>query len=229
MKFLNGHVVPMDCTNDELQAMLESSDMQTFALACEALRNTQTTEAYRLLKNNLQTKDKYRYRYILSVIFAFDESAELQDHFINAMQSDDRIFVTTALAHLIHKNIWVSDEQILACFEKNHNSMDGYYYQILLRIERTESNTAGIIKLLNTSQTDNVKIAVAECLTEFATKENYLNIYSLFVNSSIAKLRLEACRVAYKFNRIDLLQAFAKDSDGHIRKYVNQALKVNET
>ena len=229
MEILNGQVTPTDCTIDELKVMLESSDMQTFALACEALKNTKTAQAYHLLKSKLQVKDKYRYRYLLSVIFAFDQSGELQENFINALQSDDIILVTTALEHLIHRNLWVSDEQILACFEKNHNSLDGYYYQILTGIARTESHTTRIINLLITSQPKSIRIAVAKCLSEFTTKENYLDIYSLFADSDIAKLRLEACRIACRFNRMDLLQPFAEDSDGHIRKYVLQAVKVEST
>ena len=45
MEYLNGQAIPKDCAIDELQIMLESLYMQTFALACEALKNMQTTEA----------------------------------------------------------------------------------------------------------------------------------------------------------------------------------------
>ena len=228
MGLLNGQAVPKNCTLDELKMMLEASDMRTFSLACEALKTMRTTEAYKLLKSRLQEKDKYRYRYIISVIFAFDESAELKDRFLNALQSDDRILMKTALEHLIHKNIWVTDEQILSCFEKHHNCLDGYYYQILLRIAKIERYTSRMIKLLNASTTDSVRIAVAACLTEFATKENFLDIYRLFADSGIAKLRLEACRIACRFDRTDLLQRFAEDADGHVRKYVSQAFSVKE-
>lgn len=178
MKLVNGNAVPDSYTIDQLQEILDSSDMQTFALACEALQNTKEAKAYQVLKAKLQEKDRYRYRYLLSVIFS--------------------------------------------CFEKNHNNLNGYYYQILLRIARTESHTTRMINLLNNSQTDSVKIAVAECLTEFTTTENFHDIYELFANSSISKLRMEACRIANKFGRVDLLQAFANDSDGHVRKYVKQ-------
>jgi hypothetical protein len=222
MKLVNGNAVPDSYTIDQLREILDSSDMQTFALACEALQNTKEAKAYQVLKAKLQEKDRYRYRYLLSVIFSFDESAELQEHFKNALLSDDTLLVTTALEHLIRKNIWVTDEQIFSCFEKNHNNLNGYYYQILLRIARTESHTIRMINLLNNSQTDSVKIAVAECLTEFTTTENFHDIYELFANSSISKLRMEACRIANKFGRVDLLQAFANDSDGHVRKYVKQ-------
>ena len=229
MKFLNGQEVPQNCTINDLRTMLESSDMQTFAIACEALRNSGTTEAYHLLKSKLQVKEKWKYRYILSVIFTFDESIELKNYFINAMQSDDRILVATVLNHLIYKNLWVTDEQILTCVEKNHNFLDGFYYQILLRIASTASNTSRIIELLNNSKSDSTKIAVAECLSEFATKDNYIDIYCLFADSNLSKLRMEACRIAGKFGRGDLLHTFVKDANGHIRKYVNQVLKESQT
>ena len=222
MKYINGNAVPDNYTIDQLRKMLDSSDMQIFVLACEALRNTNNAKAYQVLKTKLQEKDRYRYRYLFSVIFSFDESAELHEYFANALLSDDTLLVATALEHLTHKNIWVTDEQILACFEKNHNNLSGYYYQILLRVTRTEAHTARIIKLLNSSQSDSVKIAVAECLTDFTTAENYRAIYKPFVDSNLPKLRLEACRIANKFGRADLLQAFANDSDGHVRKYAKQ-------
>ena len=222
MKYINGNAVPDDCTIDQLQEMLDSSDIQTFVLACEALRNTKEAKAYQVLKTKLQEKDRYRYRYLLSVIFSFDESAELHEYFENALLSDDTLLVTTALEHLTHKNMWVTDEQILTCFEKNHNNLNGYYYQILLRVARTETHTTKIIKLLNSSQSNSIKIAVAECLADFTTSENYHDIYKLFVDSNLPKLRLEACRIAHKFGRVDLLQALANDSDGHVRKYVKE-------
>ena len=220
MKYINGKTVPEHYTIDQLRKMLESSDMQTFVFACEALRNTKKPEAYQALKAKLQEKERYKYRYLLSVIFSFDESAELQEHFINALLSEDMLLVTTALEHLVHKNMWVTDEQILTCFEKHHNNLDGYYYQILRGIARTELHTERMMKLLNCSRSDSAKIAVAECLTDFTTTENYCDIYKLFADSNVPKLRLEACRIARKFSRKDLLQAFANDSDGHIRKYV---------
>ena len=220
MKYINGKAVPDNYMICQLKEMLESSDMQTFVLACEALRNAGKAEAYQVLKAKLQEKDRYRYSYLLSVIFSFDESAELREHFASALLSDDVLLVTTALEHLIHKNIWVTDEQLLACFEKNHGKLDGYYYKVLLHVAKTKLHTARIIKLLNSSPADSIKIAVAECLTAFTTTENYFDIYKLFAGSSIPKLRLEACRIANKFSRMDLLQPFANDADGHVRNYV---------
>ena len=219
MKLLNGKPVPDDLSIEELHVMLESSDMQTFALACEALRNRKTNEAYSLLKEYLTEKDTHKYRYILSVIFSYDESSQLQEHFLGAMQSDNMYLVRTVLDHLVHRNIWVSDEQILCCFEKNHNSLDAYYYQILGNLAKTEQHAERLIRLLNTAETDSIRIAVAECLESFSSETNYLRIYALLADSNIAKVRMQACQIANKFSRVDLLQKFTDDPDGHVRKF----------
>lgn len=65
MRLLNSQVVPENLSLSELSEMLESSNMQTVALACEALKNAATFEAYDLLKQHLDTKDRYKYRFIL--------------------------------------------------------------------------------------------------------------------------------------------------------------------
>ncbi len=224
MKLVNDQVVPENLPIKEFGKMMETSDMQIFALACEALRNNKTHEAYELLKRYIDSKDKFKRRYIMSVIFDFDESMELSKHFLNALQSDDRMFVTTVLEHLIHRNLWVSDEQILSCFEKNHNWLDSYYYQILRGIEKNPQHTERLICLLSTAETNSAKIAVAQCMKAFAAQDNYMRLFELLANSDIAKLRMEACGIAHKFGRNDLLYIFKDDPDGHIRKFINQVL-----
>ncbi len=224
MRLVNGCPVPEAVSLEELGRMLESSDMQEFALGCEGLKDIHTSGAYALLKEHLGCNDKYKYRYVLSVIFSFDQSAELQEHFIQALKSEEKILVTTVLGHLMVRNIWASDEQILSCFEKNHNELNPYYYGILSAVLKTDAYTDRVVRLLERAKTDSVKIAVAECLKDFATEENYLKLYGLLAESAIPKLRMEACRIAARFNRADLLMHHRDDSDGHIRSYVKQVL-----
>lgn len=110
--------------------------------------------------------------------------------------------------------------------QKTDISIDSYYYQILRNIEKTPQYTERLIRLFNTARADSIKIAVAECMESYATEENYVRLFELFENSDIAKLRMEACRIACKFGQKDLLQRYAGDADGHIRKYVNRALHL---
>lgn len=226
MHYVNGQLVPDDLSISEAAVMLESNDMQSFAVACEVLTEKRTTEAYQILKRYLDTKDIYKYRYILSVIFAFDQSVELSDYFISALQSDNRWFVTAAMGHLIHRNLWVSDDQVLSCFEKNQSWIDSYYLQILTKIEKTSHHAERIIKLFNSSSSNSARIAIAECLVSFAMQDNYLKLFNMLSNSDIPKLRLCACRIASIFGRGDLLLPFKEDPDGHIRKFVNRALNL---
>ena len=225
MKYINGQAVPAHLPISEIAVMMESPDMKIFAIGCEALREIGTQEAYALLKQHLDPKDRYRFRYVLSVIFDFDASAELSAYFLDALQSDSFMFVLTVLKHLIHKNLWVSDEQILQCFEKNHKQIDSYYYQILEGIAKTPEYTARLIRLFRQAPSDSVRIAIAKCMTAFAVQDNYMHLFELLANSPIHKLRMEACRIACKFGRKDLLQRYVSDSDGHIRKYVHKALQ----
>ena len=211
---------------EELREMLASSSMEIFAPACKALGELGTEEAYGLLKEYLQTKDKYKYRFVLSVIFRFPQSAELADCFAEALESKDLIFVDTALEHLVRENLWVTEEQILSCFEKNRDQLSGYYYDTVLRkLSKTEEYGKRILSMFLKTQNNSVKISLAKCLTAFATEETYLTFYDLMKDSPIHKVRMAACRISHTFRRPDLLALFATDHDGHIRAFVHRTLR----
>lgn len=220
MRVLNGQAVSENISIQELQKMMEASDMKNFAIACEALRIANNHEAYEVLKGYVDTRDKYKYRCVLSAIFEYNEAAELSDYLIRALQSQERFLVTVALNHLVNKNIEISDKYIIECFERNHKWLESYYYQALNTIEKITENTERIISLLGSASSDSVRIAIAECLENFCTEENHLRLFEMFANSSLAKVRMVACRIACKFSRYDLLQRYMDDSDGHIRKYI---------
>lgn len=225
MKTVNGQAVPEGLPLAELERMLESNRMQTFAVACEALRNAGTREAYALLKRHIDTKDPYKRRYIMSVIFAFDESAELAPYLSEALRGESGMLRNAALTHLVHRNIWVSEEEILSCFEKNSGEIDAYYYQILQRIAKTPAHRERLVRLFRSAKTDSVRIALGECLEAFADKDHYGELFGLMADSNVPKLRLSACRIADQFGRLDLLQAYANDPDGHVRRYVKGAIQ----
>lgn len=207
--------------------MLESADMQSFALGCKALEYAKTPEAYELLKSYLSTADKYRLRCVYEAVFSYKESAQLRDEFGKALLSDESMFVNCALSHLIHKNLWASNEQILLCFEKNQNKLDPYYYQILSTVPKSETAADKICALFIGAQTDSLKIALGELLPDFALESNYMKLYEMLSRSNMAKLRMQACRIAKKFGETKLLESFTEDPDGHIRKYVSAALEGN--
>ncbi len=214
---------------ETLREMIKSPRMEIFAPACRVLGELGTEEAYEVLKECLGIRDKHLYRYLMSVIFRFPQSAELADRFVEALESKDPIFVDTALKHLVRENLWVTEEQILSCFEKNRDQLHNYYYAtVLIKLSKTEDHTNRILRMFHRTQNNSVKIALGECLTAFATEDNYMTLYDLMKDSPIHKLRMEACRIAQKFHRKELLKPFTEDPDGHIRSFVRRSLAENQ-
>ena len=126
----------------------------------------------------------------------------------------------------LRENLWVTEEQILSCFEKNRDQLSGYYYDTILRkLPKTEEYGKRILSMFLKTQNNSVKISLAECLTDFATEETYLTFYDLMKDSPIHKVPMEACRIAHTFRRPDLLALFATDHDDHIRAFVHRTLR----
>lgn len=208
-----------------LRDRMEDSDMQCFAGACKALRDCNTPEAYALLKSYINTEDKYKKRCVLEAIFYFPQSAELKEELQAALQSEEHFLLTTALEHLVCGRAWIGEESIWDCFLRNHNLLDGYYYQLLRRTEKSPANIERLISLLQSAKTDSIRIAISECLTAFASPDNYRRLFALLEKDPLPKLRMAACRIAGAHKAYDLLAQYKEDSDGHIRKYVKSLLR----
>ena len=218
MKMINGQIVPENLTLSELEGMMESSNMQTFAMACEVLRLANTQEAYELLKKYLYVSDRYKRRCVLAVIYDYNNASELVSELVQALNSEELFLVTTALDNIIQGKIHVADEQVLACIGRNHGKLNSSYYYVLTCIERTEENIDRILNLYRTCKEDSVRTVIAESLYSFCNPNNYLRLFNLFKNDSVAHIRMVACRIAIDRDRGDLLQNFKQDKDGHIRK-----------
>lgn len=218
MKMINGQIVPENLTLLKLEEMMESSDMQTFSVACEALRLANTQEAYELLKKYLYVSDRYKRRCVLAVIYDYNNSSELVSELVQALESEKVFLVTTALDNIIQGKVRVADEQVLTCIERNHEKLNRSYYHVLTCIERTEENVERILNLYHTCKENSTRIAIAECLHTFCNSNNYLRLFDLFEDDSVARIRMVACRIAKDYDRRDLLQKFTQDKDGHIRK-----------
>lgn len=218
MKMINGQIVPENLTLSKLEEMMESSNMQTFAVACEALRLANTQEAYVLLKKYLYVSDRYKRRCVLAVIYDYNNSSELVSELVQALESEEVFLVTTALDNIIQGKVHVADEQVLTCIERNHGKLNSRYYHVLTCVERTEENVERILSLYRTSKEDSARIAMAESLHAFCNLNNYLRLFDLFKDDPVAHIRRVACRIAIEHDRGDLLQKFKLDKDGHIRK-----------
>lgn len=218
MKLINGQIVPKNLTFSELEEMMESSNMQTFALACEALRLANSQQAYEVLKKHITVSDRYKRRCVLAVIYDYSNASELIPELVQALKSEEVFLVTTALDNIIQGRVRVADEQVLACIESNHGKLNSSYYYALTCIERTEENVERILNLYHTCKEDSVRIAMAESLHGFCNPNNYLRLFNLFKDDPVSHIRMVACRIAIDHDRGDLLQKFKQDKDGHIRK-----------
>lgn len=220
MKMINGQTVPENLSLPELVEMMGTSDVQIFAVACEALRLANTQQAYEVLKKHISVADKYKFRCILEVIFDYSSACELVCALEYALQSEEMFLVKTALNNIIQGKVRVADEQVLACIEKNHHKLDSYSYRVLTRIKGTSESINRILNLYHTCKEDSCRVVIAECLYHFCSINNYLQLFALFESEDTPHIRILACRIAKDYNRADLLQKFTHDKDGHIRKLV---------
>lgn len=218
MKMINGRNIPNTLSVMELEMMMRSADMEMFVMACEALRQLRTQDAYDVLKKYISCADLYKKRYILSVIFDFDSATELVSELENVLQSDEQFLVTTVLEHILQGKICVADEQLFACIERNDIKLSAYYYRVLGRVDKTDENLERILKLYCVSKDGSVKTAIAECLYTFCNADNYLRLFHLFENSPLPHIRIIACRITKDYAQSDLLEKFKQDPNGHIRK-----------
>ena len=74
---------------NELDQMMESSDMKQFCKVANALVQKKSKEAYEVLKKHIFSKDVYKRRYVLSVIFEYPEALELVDELEKALKTQN--------------------------------------------------------------------------------------------------------------------------------------------
>lgn len=210
--------VPEELSLGELKTMMESSDMQTFMIACEALRLAQNDASYALLKQYIAHSDLYKRRYVISVIFGYPQAAELVPHLELALGSEKPFLWGTALDVIIQEKVRVAEEALFSCIERNWEQVGRYDIYALDSVEKTQGNAGRILKLYQACRDDSTRIAMAGVLYGFCTEENHQTFFQLFQDDPAPHIRILACRIAREHHRPDLLSKFAQDRDGHIRK-----------
>lgn len=215
---IKGMDIPEGVSPAELETMMESKDMRTFMIACEALHLAQNDAAYALLKQYIAHSDLYKRRYVLSVIFTYPQAAELVPHLEQALGSEKTFLWGTALDVIIQQKVRVAEEALFSCIERNWNQVGRYGIYALEAVEKTQANARRISKLYHACRDDSTRIAMAGVLHGFCTEENYLTFFELFRDDPAAQIRILACRIARAYHRPDLLSKFTQDRDGHIRK-----------
>ena len=222
MQMIRGLMIPENLTPEELKKMMESGDMRTFMIACEALRLTDTHWAYGVLKQNITHSDLYRRRYVLSVIFHYPEAAELVPHLEQALASGKSFLEGTVLDVIIQDNISISEEILLAYFERNRETINSYHCLALRTVAKSEANSRRILKMFRLCRYESMRIALAQQLHSFCSTGNHMALYELFRNDPAPQVRILACRIAREYHHPELLEGFVRDRDGHIRKLASR-------
>lgn len=228
-RLLNGHEIPYNQSTLELSKMLESKNMIDFALACEALASSKTTDNYLLLIKYLDDPDKYKRRCVWNKIFEFPDAINLVDRLAENFYSDDSMLVTMAFNVALEYNLPIRESVIWDAIDLNCKIMYSSHYALLMGLERNNINYLKIIKLYRKNwQSRSIREQIALSLEPYAVGANFDTIYTLFEKDEYSKIRYIACRIAYSNQCKELLLQFQNDSDGHIRKLAIKYLSLLE-
>ena len=212
----------------ELDQMMETSDMKQYGKVANALVQKKSKEAYEVLKKHIFSKDVYKRRYVLSVIFEYPEALELVDELEKALKTQNAyLFMTTTILSLMIKYHITLDASVVVEALTNSDMNDGWYYQVLGEFDKNEKNLEMILKLYRAKRKyTSIRIFMAEEIFKFVNEENYMQLYQLFEKDEQPHIRMVACKIANKMGRRDLLELFKDDKDGHVRKYVMRNIGV---
>ena len=218
---LNGTPIPYDLPTEELGAMMSSSIMQDFSLACEALSYKNDPDAYRIMKSHANDKDKYRRLYVLKTIFRHPEAVELVDLLENAIASDDALFVENGLLVIADYQIKVSAPLLLAALDKH---LPQLYMAIRAAgtLDVSDEHYAKLVRLFKKAQQCSQKEFFAQILIEHYLPAKSEELFDLFCCDSFAKIRLLGLEIARQYGYP--LSPFLSDMDGHVKKLMAQSL-----
>lgn len=203
---------------EELEALMESGDMTTFTNTCAFLRRVQTQEGYELLKRHIDHPDLYKRRFVLATIFHFPQAQELVSHLEAALNSGKSFLAGTALDVVIRGMARIPDNVLLAYMEQHPESLSRYACSALESVEKNPENARRVLKMYCGCRDESIRIGLAEVLYSFCSNENHMEYFDLFRDEPVPHIRILACRIAKEYHRPELLQTFAQDRDGHIRK-----------
>jgi hypothetical protein len=214
-EILNGTPIPYDLSIEELKAMMSSSVMKDFSLACEALSYKNEPNAYHIMKAYVNDKDKYRRLYILKTIFRHAEAVELVDFLENAIASDDFLFVENGLSVVCEYSIKVPESLLISAIKKYCNQL---YTAVgaLKTLENSNENFEQIIEIFNVCSKCAQKEVISEILCNTYLPQKASELFDLFSNDHFGNIRLIGLKIGKKYG-FDVSK-FLFDTDGHVKK-----------
>jgi len=220
-EIMNGTPIPYDLPIEDLKAMMASSVMKEFSLACEALSYKKEPEAYRIMKAYINDEDKYRRLYILKTIFRHSEAVELVGFLENALMSDDFLFVRNGLTVISDYGIVVSAPLLISVVCKHLPKLP-MAIRALHTIDAKEEYYADFVEIFKMSKLCVQREILGEILTEKYLPAKSEELFDLFSRDGFASIRLLALKIACKYGYDR--SKFLSDIDGHVKKLAKKSL-----
>ena len=222
-EILNGERVPYDASLPKLKKMLDSGAMKDFMLACEVLSEREGHEAYELMKQYTNHKDKFRRLYVMKAIFKHPESSELIPWLEESIASGERYFCEISFEIVGELGIKINREILLSAVERELKDLYAYNpIKALSSLEASEENFLAILALFGKATGNYQKEYFAEILCEKYLPEKASELFALLAVSDFAKVRIIAARIGRKYG-FDL-EKLKYDENGHVRKIAEKGL-----
>lgn len=220
---LNGMKIPYDNSVSDLEKMIITGDMQTFATCCEALSVNPSVEAFNVLKSYLNSPDIYKRRFALEVIFNHPMYSNVIPELEIALNDNNMFIVRTALTIIYEKKIPITKDIIFTVLEKKGHDI-GEYDFLSLDVVVSKNNDADFIRCFNlykTYKSNTSKQTVLGSICQNIVSDKYWEyLYDEFKDDENDKIRMCACQLASEHLDIIRMRYFSNDKNGHIRKYV---------
>ena len=214
---LNGETIPHDAPISVLKEMMRGTQMQDFSLACEALSWRRDEEAFHLLVEQLDAKDRWRALYAFHVIYRSPYSKGLAPYAVKRLESEDETFARAALRVLEEYDLPCPEELVKSAIERYFDRL-GEELRLLHRLADTPENARLLRYLFFQVRSCSQQEILADVLLERYEKTRAEELYALLGSSACGKVRIKAVELA-KRNGLDF-SAFRDDPDGHVRKAV---------
>lgn len=216
-QLINGETIPYGAPISVLKEMIQGTQMQDFSLACEALSWRRDEEAFRLLAEQLDAKDRWRALYAFRVIYRSPYAEGLASYAIKRLQSEDETFACAALRVLVEFDLPCPEELVKNAIERYFDQL-GEELCLLHRLTDTRENARYLRNLFLQAESSTQQEILADVLMERYEETRAEELYALLGSSAYGKVRKKAVELA-KRNGLDF-SAFRDDPDGHVRKAV---------
>ena len=214
---VNGRRIPYEASTEELILLLQSKEMTSFCVACEALSYRSEDAAFSAVSSFLVSKDSMRRLYAFEVIYRFPQAAKLQWYLDDQLFSNELWFVKAALRNIMYYRVPCTEEKLKAAVSAHYRTLHEEFHA-LAALGISDNNYQYLKSLLADVRTSISQEIVSEILIRGYGATKTEELFSLLSASSNPKLRVRSVYLAKQHGIAT--EHMANDVDGHVRKAV---------